>query len=553
MEEKAVARLVRASQSEELRQTFRQIADIEGPEGTKYPRLVLLDLAARVVGRAYEPMLLELCHLVRAAMLAGRASPEGRVGMAPSGFEWLFWGVEHARARHYRVAFAHCGTNPDPEELQEIHANVPLTVDGSAVSLWYRDGRFEVRYGRMANLAAMMELLVSTLGYRTLVDILEPLAAAAPDRSVVSATSRELARRFYGWLGDHLPAAQMQRKFQAIAAFLEDALGASFTVEDIDDEVVLRFWLCHCGCDGGSRPAGAKLDLRGYRTTFLAFLAFCRVLEAGSTLGGLERMTPIGADIDGGEVDPSEGLLTAHVGGEEDPLVRLEMEPAAAIKALNRRELSLVSLPVRELVRVRQLPRSYLRAECFGPLQNRLSQALRRRADSGEIAALAMAGPEPGYGARVESLARVRDHVLCVAKACLYVVHRAATGGNAEGHGGGGDRLQRLDFRLLGEARKAFEKLNRAGFERAALDDPRLAPAYAVLAEALPTLAGNLEEVLRALGEPAAWEAAEADDRAVFARAFLQMYGTGAHGGRQKSDPGTQHKRKESLHGQDVA
>ena len=33
-----------------------------------------MELAARIVGRAYEPMLLELCHLVRAAALPPGAS-----------------------------------------------------------------------------------------------------------------------------------------------------------------------------------------------------------------------------------------------------------------------------------------------------------------------------------------------------------------------------------------------------------------------------------------------------------------------------------------------
>ena len=70
MGESARVRLIRAAQSGELREAFRQLAEIEGPRGPKFPHRVLLGLAARIVGRAYEPMLLELCHLVRAAVLA---------------------------------------------------------------------------------------------------------------------------------------------------------------------------------------------------------------------------------------------------------------------------------------------------------------------------------------------------------------------------------------------------------------------------------------------------------------------------------------------------
>ena len=177
MGERARVRLIRASQSDELRQLFRQLSELEGPYGPKFSRRVLMDLAARVTGRAYEPALLELCHLARAAMLHERCTQGGRSavpGAATAGFEWLFWGVETARADAFRAAFA------DPSEIVDSAGARPpggdggdeapagtegaLTVGSEAVTLRYTDGRFELRYARMANLAAMMELLVSSLG-----------------------------------------------------------------------------------------------------------------------------------------------------------------------------------------------------------------------------------------------------------------------------------------------------------------------------------------------------------------------------------------------------
>ena len=106
--ERARVRLIRASQSAELREVFRQLSELEGPDGPKFSRRILMELAARVVGRAYEPMLLELCHLARAALLADRHAWSGRTGSpAAAGFEWLFWGVEKARTSAFRAAFAH--------------------------------------------------------------------------------------------------------------------------------------------------------------------------------------------------------------------------------------------------------------------------------------------------------------------------------------------------------------------------------------------------------------------------------------------------------------
>ena len=528
MGERATVRLIRASQSEELRAIFRQLSELGGPDGPKFSRRILMELAARVVGRAYEPMLLELCHLARAALLADRQSGSGRSGgQAAVGFEWLFWGVEEARTSAFRAAFApaaivrsRCAAPPGRTET----APVTLSVGDDSVTLGYADGRFELRYARMASLSAMMELLVSTLGYRVLVTAVDPLSGSVLDRETVSAAARDLARRLYAWLGDHLPTAQAQRKFHAMLAYLEQTLGTDFTDDDVDDETVLRFWLGQL--DGGTADSsGANPDFRGYRNTFLAFLALARVLAAGAELGRFERLVPIGSDFEAGEIDPATDAMPAEGVEEEDPLARLQEEPAVAVKALNRRELGLLRLPVGESGGVRRLPRSYLRAECFGLVQNRLSQALRRKKGSAELAAIAAAGPQTGYGAWIEALENTDAHVRRVAKACLYVLHRMSGVDDGSDGADSGQEVLQLDFRVLGEARKAFDGLNRTGFERSAPNDPRLARAYRALAQELPAVSERLGAVLRTLGPPARWEAAEAEDRPVFAGAFARLYG----------------------------
>ena len=533
MGESARVRLIRAAQSGELREAFRQLAEIEGPRGPKFPHRVLLGLAARIVGRAYEPMLLELCHLVRAAVLADVNTQ--RYGRPNSGRDRLRMALLGRRAGPGRCVPACVLPVPGrPEqapaadlESSNSTASGPLHIGGQSVIVTYPDGRFEVRYGRMVDLAAMMELLVTVLGYRALVAALEPVAAPVIGRQDVSAAARDLARTLYAWLGDHLPAAQAQRKFHAMIASLEATRGPDFSGEDIDDETVLHFWLRHVV---PGEPGAATGDFRGYRTTFLAFLALARVLEAGSGISRFEHAAPVGTDFEAGEIEPVDGPGIAGA-FEEDPLARLEEEPAAALKALNRREVALVRLPVTESEGVRRLPRSYLRADCFGRVQNRISQALRSKAGPAELRKAVAAAPEPGYPAQVEALEQAEAHLRRVAKACLYVLHRIARG---DGEDAGGDDDQerdegaplQIDFRLLGEARKAFEGLNRAGFGRSALSDPRLAPAYRAVAECLPDVAERLRAVLRAL-QDTDWEAAEVEDRPVFAWAFARLYRIG--------------------------
>ena len=539
MAESARVRLIRAAQSDELREIFRQLADIEGPEGPRFSRRVLMDLAARIVGRAYEPMLLELCHLARAALLAGGRPDRGRGAMSHAtglGFEWLFWGVAQARASRFRDAFHRPGDygafpRPSPGAgVGRASGSDGLIAGDESVILIYPDGRFEVRYGRMTGLSAMMELIVSALGYRTLADTLNPLAEPSLRRSAVSRAAGDLARRLYEWLGDHLTAAQAQRKFRAMTEFLETFRGADFTDEDIDDETVLKFWLRHAlpaaGDGDDAEPVtGAPGDFRGFRTTFLAFLALARLLGEGAELGRFERRIPIGPDVEAGEIDPSADARGAEGGtAEENPLTPLQEEPAAAVKVLNRREFALVALPVGESEGVRRLPRSYLRAECFGSVQNRLSQALRRRAGVAELAALAAVEPHPGYAGQIEALEKTATHLARAARACLYVLSCAHAGRGEETEEG----AIRLDFRVLGEARRAFEGLNRAGFERSAPDDPCLVSAHSMLAEHLPNVVERLEGVLRIFAPPERWEGAEAEDHPIFSGAFARLYAPGA-------------------------
>ena len=543
MGESARVRLIRAAQSDELRETFRQLAEIAGPEGPRFPRRVLMDLAARIVGRAYEPMLLELCHLVRAARLAGGRGTTGAGGGV--GFEWLFWGVEPARAGAFRAAFSDSTPYGFSHRSFARGDSQPalwgdqLSAGDEAVTLIYPDGRFEVRYGRMASLAAMMELLVSTLGYRAVVDVSNPLSAPALRRSAVSRAAGDLARRLYKWLADHLPAAQAQRKFRAMTEFLEEVRGPDFTDDDIDDEAVLRFWLRYAGARDGSgnarwSAAAGHGDFRGFRTTFLAFLALFRVLEAGGALGRFERRIPIGPDAEAGEIDPAAEWQAVGVGEEEeDPLSRLQEEPAADVKVLNRRELALLALPVRESGGVRRLPCSYLRAECFGPVQNRLSQALRRQAGVEELAVLAETGPNPTYPDHIEAMEKVAAHLTRAARACLYVLHRARTARE-----GDDDSPTTLDFRLLGEARRAFDGLNRAGFERSAPNDPHLASAHAALAERLPALVERLGEVLGIFASPEPWMDAQTEDSPIFAGAFTRLYATAGADAARSASPG---------------
>ena len=477
----ARGRVLAASQSNALREVFHQLADIDGPAGAKFTKRVLAALAARIVGRAYETLLLELCHLVRAAELAGK------VGRGSMGFEQLFWGIELARPSAFRAAFAVNSAQASSE----------------GAMLRYPDGDFEVRFGRMPMLAALMEFLVSFLGYRAVAEAAEQLAAEDATRHTVSSVAKRLARQLYAALRDHLPTAQAQRKLHAITTFLQQEVGENFTAHSIDDQAVLNFWLAQAASD-------AAADFRGFRTTTLAFLRLRRLLLDSDSLQALAHPLAVGGNAHAGEVEFSAEAVLPPV-PEDDPLERLQEQPAASIKAYNKRELAALQLPVAETDGVAALRLSYLRAEAFGVWQNRLTQALRR--ESGDVAALIEAGPNASYQDCVTALIRLAQHTRHVMDATLYVLrHREYDGGAA------------VDLAAFAAQRQAFNAISRAGFDRAGLEDPERHAAFKALADALAPISHALAKVIETF-EDKTWRAGEDDDRLLFAAAFNHLYG----------------------------
>lgn len=480
----ARSRVLRVAQSAELRATFRQMAEIEGPHGPKYPRPCLSEVAAAVAGRTYGGILLELCHLVRAASLVTPGSFRAR------GFEWLFWGVETARRHAFRAAF----------EDVDVGSPTQVSVQDDAVVLAYPRTTFAVRYGRMPTLAAMMEFLVSTLGYRDVVRSVGSLASVSATPRTVADAANELSRRVYAVLGEHLLSAQELRRFDTMTAYLERIHGPDFTEDVIDDAVLLQFWLATAvDADQG--------DFRGYRTTWRAFLRLIRVLAESVDLAGVD---------DAIEMDPAmadRNAETVVFGVEGDnPLDALGDLPAASVKALSKRDVRLLEMPVGDPGGVRRLPLSYLRAVCFGALQGRLSQALRRTVDDAELTALVAQANVVGYEEHLALLDDAGSQVRRVAQASLYVIQQA------ERSAGGGH------VAVLDEARRAFNALNRRGFDRSALSDPERRNAFVALAEVLPTIADRLRTARTAL-VAVPWQAAQVDDRRTFADAFGRLYG----------------------------
>ena len=169
--------LLEADKSVELANVFRVVADAEADGVPKFSEPLCRDLVRAIVCRVYAPPLLELCHLIRAA--------ESCAG----GYEAFFWGSGPARAAAFR-AYAEGNLVP----------TTGVTAMTSGLKLGYADSDFTVTYSRMPFLSALLEFLVTSIGYRPVDDAVEPLRARGTTAKQVSAVAKDMASQVYAYL-----------------------------------------------------------------------------------------------------------------------------------------------------------------------------------------------------------------------------------------------------------------------------------------------------------------------------------------------------------------
>lgn len=534
--------LLTGSISPELESAFRTVADADLGAGPKYAPPVMRSLARTVVARAYGKPMLELCHLLRIADAVG-----GR-----HGWPALIFGVQVARGPAFRAQ-----VQEGARRSAAFGQDFDLGRDG--VTIAYPDGAFTVSYGRMGFLAALLELMVTALGYRA-VDT--EIRAWLDDRFEVgraAAHANALSRLFYDHLKDHLVTAQSLRVFARLIAFLEDDRGSGFTLDDLDDRAVLDYW--HRSATSDEEDAA---ELRGFRVVTERVGLLRTALQMAFERHAVGSAKPIGPDRDRGEVDPETVLAILESHDEEaDELRQLEAVPAARVKFLTGREIADLDLICRLGPHSGVLALSVLRSATFGAVQSRLSQALRRRASGDEMADLiALKGCET-YGRRLDNwralearMDRMALAALAVlleadrAEAALEVLARLPTadlsglrdrlpadeaGGNvvALRPGGTAGMVAALAeskvvgddvAELVADARRALRGLGRSGFRAEERRDAGVVDGMAQGAPLVRRLLVRLTNVRSAAQGRLGDDCFEADCR-LFGEAFRALYG----------------------------
>ena len=396
--------ILEAGKSGELISVFRLVEETQANGEIKFSPTICRDLAKAVSCRTYAGAVLELCHLVHVADARGGSG----------GYIHFFWGHGPARPAGFKGAIRNSLKNP-------TWRGTEVTVTDSGVDIAYSDGGFSITYSRMPFLSALMEFLISSIGFGDLNDVFAGMLGPGISKDAVSRCANELSRCVYDYLKDHLPTAQNMRKFHCLIGFMKERHGVDFTPSAIDDETILDFWISKTA-DG---PA-AEGDFKTYESVFRAFLRLRHALEQAAGLYALDGARSIGANREAGEVDPdSIHAMVETVDEYRSPLLVLQEPPAGAIKFLNNKEMAGLELLMDCGKAAFDLALSLMRCEVFTKKQGRVTQALRRRADAGELRGIIDECALVTYEDRREEYARKSFHMDNMLLASLYALVRA--------------------------------------------------------------------------------------------------------------------------------
>lgn len=474
-------RILQAGTGRAVKESLDAVAETTTPKGQpRYARNTIDRLTTVIAGRTHAKAIYELCHLLNAA---------DALGIGKDRLERFFFGYGVATAASFKARI---------DSLIEKHAGwrrpgIERVADG--LRIIYRDGRggksvdFSVHFGRMPLLAALFDFLVALASYRAVDAAIREMLTDPSTVQSVQRTANRIVQLVNRDLSGELESGQMAEKFQAVIEFLAGRGNHDELV--VDDGAILDFWCARSGGDDG--------DFRTFASIFDVFVAFVRALEAAEARQSIEHAAPVlnrdGDELDLGSYDEilertsgddeveGEGLASL-VGEWRSPLSVLDEEPASRVKFLNRREREALERLVESGPQARELPLSVLRAEVFGLVQGRLSQALRRNANTKEKIALMRPAVGESYADWREKWSTLHKHIERMQKAALHVLSRGARSEDVD--------LDQVDVtaddtsifdsarlaEVQEECRRVFRGIARQGFDETASVDPEGLAAF---------------------------------------------------------------------------
>lgn len=355
--------------SEYLLNCLRSVAEATAGNGEPaYLPDTISQLITTIAGRGYGPLLFRTVHVMSAAAIQEVRLDQLLVTELPltsrSARRLLF--TEIAAASRF------LGARDDILEFAE-------PASGNTV--------FKLHSRQVPLAAACLEFLVEALGFECLHNAFNELAddhGSARRKAV----AKDLSARLYSFLGEHLPQVAERNMARLLADYLEAEIGAPrFVAEDIDDQLILDFWVEKSGDD--------TLSFRLFGTAARAWLSFREnLIHARSDAfdvhlsltttfedEDLDRLSHLvissAPDEDDGTTSPDLGQLVGDAPIPTSWLADLQRPPCSDIKFLTKTELAKLAVPALSGSTGRGLVLTCLRLAAFGPLQNRLVQTSR--------------------------------------------------------------------------------------------------------------------------------------------------------------------------------
>ncbi|MBL6928908.1 MAG: hypothetical protein ISR44_07020 [Rhodospirillales bacterium] len=541
--------IIEVGKSSELVAAFRMVEEAGSEGEPKFSPQVCRDLAKAIACRNYSKAVLELCHLVRIADALGGGA----------GYEMFFWGLDAARSSGFRAQAI--------EGVRLMGGRIAgLNLTESGVEAVYPDGAFNVTFGRMPFLSALMEFLLSSVGYGEIDGVLRDCLGPGVSAKDISDQANGLSRLIYDYLKDHLPTAQNQRKFRRLIEFMEQKVGEDFGAGSIDDDVVFEFWR-----NESTMGTADGVDFKTFPAAFKTFVRFRQTLDAAGDYQALSNPHAIGLDREAGEIDPDAvyGMIDT-IDEYQNPLLALDEPPADAIKFLNRRETGAINLLFECGDAAFALPLSLMRCEVFGKGQGQITQALRRKAGAAELGKLIADCAPESYTDKARELEGVAAHI---DKALLASLHALARNRNSaavnlvvtlrpqadftrlrdvlavdeSGEGNvvmlraasvaerflevveDADQVGTEIAGLMNDARKAFRGISRQGFSDSEADNADIQDGFADGAATLIDIGAQITAFVEFLGRVSLphpdWEGQFAADKSDFSQQFEMLYG----------------------------
>lgn len=455
-------------------------------------------------------------------------------------FEHLFWGIDRASTFAFKAAFA---------DLVDDGGPVRATGNGIAIAVSDDGSGFLIAYSRMPTLAAMLEFLVTTIGYKEVDEATATFREGGVAAKTISETASHFQRAVYAYLKDHLPPAQRQRRERDFLAFAAARAGNRTSLDSIDDPIVLAYWQ--------ENATDGRIEARTYRSVYETAKRLVTALEAAGARTAAAQARTVGTDREAGEIDTEDVAAVAELISEQDgPLERVLEAAAERVKFVNATEAEVLSEIPSNAGVGRRLAVSVLRNGVYGSRQLQLSNAIRRKdphlgalisppdgsyyRDKLKHYEATLAALEKTAMAALWSLFTAGHEASCDLTLALapdldwqaLAVRDGAEDGNVvslverealrkflnEVPDPDGDEIQAL----LADARATFRSVNRVGFK----GDPDEETVLA-MAEAVPALLALIAAVRRFLDTEKGigdWAGLEVSDGLIFSSVFNELY-----------------------------